>query len=145
MDDIKALLQKIAALESSRGTNQNHPVITKGLQAGQQAIGTYGLLPNTIRERIQSLKNRHVNVPQGFEQIKGMSDDDIRSNVNPEVEQYLAEDLMSTIFNRAGGDADKAAYMWNSGHNLDPSKITPEALESNPYVQKFKALKDRIK
>jgi len=145
-DQLRDMLRRIAMIESSGGKNTNHPTINSGLQSGQQAVGLYGLLPNTTREVVQSMRNRGAPVPQELQNIKQLSDDDIRDSMqnNTKLQNYVAGDLMSRLLNRTGGDADKAAYMWNNGTNIDPENIAPEDLDSNQYVSKFRNLKSKL-
>lgn len=140
---LRSMMKKISLLESSGGKDVDHPEIESGLQAGQTAIGQYGILPNTVREQVQSLRNRGAPVPDEIQNVEDMSDDDIRNALssNKKTENYIAGDLMARILNRTQGDEDKAAYMWNTGHNLDPDSITPATLNENPYVKKYRKLR----
>lgn len=134
--DVDGFLSTISKIESNGGTNFNHQPITSGPQKGQTAIGTYGLLPNTVDE---------VATRSGDKSLKpllDMSGDEKKSFLesNPQIENKVARTLASYVLNRQGGDEQKAAYSWLNGHNLTPDQITQRDYQSSPYVQKYQKL-----
>lgn len=143
---LRDMLGVISQLESSGGKNIAHPTIETGLQEGQTAIGNYGLLPNTVREVLNSMKHRGAPIPPELQNTLPLTDKGLAGKLieKPELQNAVAGDLMSRVLNRSGGDEDKAAYMWNTGHNLDPNSITPEKLDTNPYVEKFRKLRAQL-
>jgi hypothetical protein len=135
----KRFLKLISLIESSGGKNVDHKQMKTGLHKGDSAMGQYGLMPNTLKEITNRRRLQHRLGP----------DDGIMSQVDPKnwkqvietqplIEQNYAADLAERVIKKAGGDLEKAAYMWNQGHNLDPSKITEEQLAGSGYVKKFK-------
>lgn len=143
---LKKMLGVISQLESSGGTNTNHPVINSGLQSGQKAIGNYGLLPNTVREVLSSMRHRGAPIPAELQNTLPLTDKGLASKLTekPELQTAVAGDLMARVLRKTGGDEDKAAYMWNTGHNLDPNAIVPAILDENPYVNKFRKLRAQL-
>lgn len=140
--NIQQFLNQIEQVESSGGTNTNHPVITaNNLQQGTRAIGRYGLMPNTVRELVNRRRIRGTVSPDMLD-VANMPPEQMKSYIeaNPEMEDQFANDLANHVIQRQGGDTDKAAYSWIQGHNLSPDQITPEVLDQSPYVQKFRRL-----
>lgn len=139
--ELENFLEKIGFIESSSGRNIKHKLIKTGVQKGTRAIGTWGLMPNTVKELIerkkidksadnQDLFLDSLDTPQLYSFISS----------NPQVEKKYAKQLAQYVLERAGGNAEKAAYMWNMGHNLSPNKITANELNSSDYVKKFRRL-----
>lgn len=136
---IAQFLARISQIESSGGLNTVHPELTSGIHSGEHAFGKYGLMPNTIREMAKRSQAKELQplltIPT--EQLYG------EMSQHPEYEDKIAQTLAQHVLNREG-DEDKAAYAWNMGHNLPVERITDEKLNSSPYVQKFRLLKQLI-
>lgn len=114
-------LDTISQIESSGGKNLNHPVSNAPIQAGQQAVGQYGLMPNTVEEMAHRNRGPASVLPN-----------------SPEEEQ-VAHQLASRVLDRFQ-DPNMAAYAWHSGHNLTPEQIQQRDYLHDPYVQKFQKL-----
>jgi hypothetical protein len=146
--NLKKFLEKIAMLESSGGIQTDHPVIDKeGIQYGQKAIGKYGLLPNTIQEIINRRKMEGT-MTEDMKELQGEEDQDLVNlyvDADPKLQEDLATTLGKHVLSRQLGDEERAAYSWNTGHNLYPQQISKEQLETNPYVEKFRKLKSMFK
>lgn len=140
---LQSFLEKIGELESSGGKNVAHKRITSGLHKDKSAIGKYGIMPDTSEEFINRRLRKNEFGPDDAI-IAQMNPDELNKFIseNKRVEQNLAKDISTHVLNRAGGDEEKAAYMWNKGHNIDPSTITPEELEQSDYIRKFRRLKE---
>ena len=139
---LQSFLEKIGFLESSSGKNVVHKRMTSGLHEGEAAMGRYGIMPNTAQEFITRRKSRGQFGPD--ENVMSQMDPDQLTDFlaqNKRAEQNLAQDIGSRVLKRAGGDEEKAAYLWNMGHNLDPKNITQEDLDQSEYVQRFRRLK----
>lgn len=142
-DNINQFLDLIRQIESSGGQNFAHKPITSGIHEGTSAIGSYGLMPNTIKELINRRIQQHAMNKQ-FQQLQSMNPDQLKTYLESQpntIERNIASDLAQKVLSRSGDDIEKAAYMWNMGHNLSPESITPEKLEQSPYVQKFRNLR----
>ena len=114
-------LNAISQIESSGGKNINHPISNAPLQAGQQAVGQYGLMPNTIQEMARRTRGPASITPG-----------------SPE-EQQIANSLAGHVLNKYQ-DPNMAAYAWHSGHNLTPDQIQQRDYMNDPYVQKFQKI-----
>lgn len=146
MDDfkLKNFLNRIAQLESSNGTNLNHDTINNGIQAGQRAIGKYGMLNNTIQETLNRQANNDEISPE-LDDLRGKDQDTIRQQFSqhPEYEQQVASYLANRVLDNQNGDEEKAAYAWNHGHNLSPDRITDDKLDNSDYVNKYNGIKQQ--
>lgn len=143
--DRKTFLDIIRQIESSGGKNTEHKKMEGGIHEGQSAMGEYGIMPNTAKEFI---KRRELKGQFG-------PDEALMSQMNPEqlkeflanqdrIEQNLAEDIADRVLTRSKGDEEKAAYMWNQGHNKLASKINEDMLDSTDYIKKFRGLRGLI-
>lgn len=140
-NDINEFLRKISQIESSGGSNFEHKEIKSGPQKGQTAIGTYGLLPNTVDEVVARSKDP---------ELKELSDmtpkqQKIYLESNPDKEQLVAKHLAEYVLDKQGGDQEKAAYSWLYGHNLSPKAIEKRDYKDEPYVQKFNKISEAMK
>lgn len=120
-------LKAISQIESSGGKNTNHPISNAPLQAGQKAIGQYGLMPNTVDEMMKRSGTRGP------------------ASVMPgsPAEQQIANQLADRVLNRFQ-DPDMAAYAWHSGHNLTPEQVQQRDYLNDPYVQKFQKIRKSL-
>jgi hypothetical protein len=118
-------LNTISQIESSGGQNINHPVSNAPIQAGQQAVGQYGLMPNTVQEMARRTRGPASIAPG-----------------SPE-EQQVAEQLATRVLNRFQ-DPNMAAYAWHSGHNLTPDQVKERDYMNDPYVQKFQKIRQKL-
>jgi len=143
--DKEKFLELIRQIESSGGKNVDHRTMASGLHKGQAAMGEYGIMPKTAEEFVNRRKMRGQFGP----------DEAIMAQLNPKelkeflaeqdrVEQNLAGDIAEHVLRRSGGDEDKAAYMWNMGHNKKASSIDDDSLEASNYVDKFRKLKKML-
>lgn len=144
--NIDKFLQKISQIESSGGKDTDHPTLKYGIHAGDQAIGRYALMPNTVRELVNRRKLQGTSTDQ-LQQVSEMSSPEMKDYIeqNPDVEDDLAKQLANKVIQRQHGDEDRAAYSWKQGHNLTPDDIPDESLEESPYVQKYRKLKGMMK
>lgn len=122
-----AFLQAISQIESSGGKNTNHPVSNAPIQAGQKAIGQYGMMPNTVDEMMKRSGTR------GPASIMPGSP----------AEDQMAHQLADRVLNRVQ-DPNMAAYAWHSGHNLTPEQIQQRDYLNDPYVQKFQKIREKL-
>ena len=132
--DFDKFAKLIALLESSGGKNTKHRTIDKGLQTGQTAVGKYGLLPNTMEEMLKRSKMEGTQLPD-MQAVDGLPQAEIASKVakNPDLEEELAFRLYDHISKKTQ-DPEKMAYMWNTGHNMNPDDID---VSDSTYVDKF--------
>lgn len=142
---LEEFLRKIAQLESSGGKNTQHQRMTAGIHEGDTAMGQFGIMPKTADEFINRRKMRGQFGPDEAI-MKQMSPEELKQFLadNERVETKLAKDIGEHVLRRSKGDEDKAAYMWNMGHNKKASSIDAEALAEHPYVRKFRRLKNLL-
>ncbi len=153
-NELDPFLNKIQGLESSYGTNTEHPIINVGVNAGDQAIGKYALVPNTIQDIARKVGNRNTqlgaSLPYGtqlepIQALKGVNKDELKGlmDKNPGLEDQLGRLLAKDIMLKSNGE-DDAAYRWHSGQNIPRDKVTPEMLQGSEYVQRFKKLRGLV-
>lgn len=143
--DKKRFLDIIRQIESSGGKNTKHKKMESGIHKDQAAMGEYGIMPNTANEFI---KRRELKGQFGPDEalMRQMNPDQLKDFLanQDRIEQNLAEDIADRVLKRSKGDEEKAAYMWNQGHNKLASKINEDMLDSADYIKKFRGLRDLI-
>jgi len=145
-DRIQNFLNTIRQIESSGGKDTDHPEMESGLQAGTQAYGQYGLMPNTVKE----VAKRNImggNDDPDMQTLNKLDPTQVNDYLaqKPELEQNVAQTLADRVLQRQGGDEEKAAYSWNMGHNLTPDQIVQRDYLNHPYVRKFDMIKNMVK
>lgn len=136
-------LNLISQIESSGGKNTEHPVMEKGIHAGEQAIGQYGLMPNTVDELLNRAKRSGTMTVEM--QKMGREPASMKAEIegDPEVEGALAKQLAEKVLSKFPNQ-DMAAYSWNKGHNMTPEQVAGHDFENDPYVVKFKKIKQSL-
>lgn len=127
-------LEKIAQIESSGGKNKNHEMTKVGLNAGDTAGGSTGMMPIMAQEILR----KNPDLAKKYSDLTSASHDDITSaiNSNPEMEADLANahwDRLNKVF---GGDTARMAYAWRNGITA-AKKASDVQVQEHPYVQKF--------
>ena len=136
MPTIQDILNTVGFLESSDGKNVNHKTMEEGLHAGDTAHGTFGLMPNTIKEMAN--RRRLANEADELDkQILKAPNEDIPTILqnNPLAQQRYAETMAQKVAETTGGDIPLAAVAWRYGHNL-PKERLMEILQQNPGYAK---------
>lgn len=136
----KALQEAVKYVESSGGKNVNHPVITKGVSAGDKALGAYGLTPNTIREMLK----RHPENPYSHLKDEDLADVYEKGKLVPEVlrpdvegiEGAVSKNLAEHVLTKQKGNIEQALASWLMGHNKSPSEMA-EIVQRNPAAKKY--------
>ena len=143
--DKERFLELIRQIESSGGKDVNHRTMASGLHKGQAAMGEYGIMPKTAQEFVNRRKMRGQFGPDEalMAQMSPSELKDFLANQD-RVEQNLAGDIADRVLRRSKGDEDKAAYMWNMGHNKKAASIDDENLAESDYVRKFRKLKNML-
>lgn len=133
---IDNFLKTISMNESSGGKNLNHKKMTRGIHAGDSAIGEYAFMPNTVKNIANTLDEKHP-----LKNYSKMSNQKIQQQLakNPKHQKELATHLANRLHDRFGGDEHKMAYSWNQGHNLQPSHFKNEHKDylNHDYVKKY--------
>lgn len=116
----RAFRDATAQIESSGGKNFKHKKMGEdSIHAGDSAIGTYGIMPNTIKE----FSNRYPNW-EPYQQVKDLSSSEMKASIeaDPELEQDMVEPMADFVLEKYGSPR-KANYAWEQGHNLDPEIV----------------------
>lgn len=144
-EKLDRFLKIIGMIESSGGKYFGHSPMTTGIQAGTTAIGTYGLMPRTIREvarrRGEALTPEELAVSR-----LGPAEMKAKMEAEPGLgsERAYAEQLANYVLEKQQGDPEKAAYAWFKGHNLPPKEVEKRGYEEHPYVQKYKKFREEL-
>ena len=127
---VQDFLKKIGILESSGGTNLNHPEVTTGINAGTSAVGKYGLMPLTAQDLDRQYK---INA------LQGMSKDEVSSKLkeDPSLQERLAASLANKLLTKK--TPEEAAYSWEQGQYSQPSQ---DDLDNSERVRRFKVLQN---
>lgn len=139
-------LRRIARNESSSGANTDHEVIHGGSQAGQKAIGAYGILPNTVQSTLQRLQDQRHLTPQ-LHELQSQDDQFVRDRLmeRPELQEQIATELAKKVLANQHGDPERAAYAWNQGDNLKYGRLDKDKADAfnaskedaDGYVNRF--------
>lgn len=137
-------LNYISQIESSGGKNTKHPIVQAGVNAGDKAIGKYGLMPNTIRDTVK----RGVasgDLPSDMSEIASRDTSGLQNLLTtyPASETMIANSLAHRVLNKYH-DPNMAAYSWNQGTNLTPDQIKQRDFMNSDYVQKFNKVKNMM-
>lgn len=143
--DKQKFLELIRQIESSGGKNVDHRTLASGLHKGQAAMGEYGIMPKTAEEFVGRRKRRGQFGPDEALMAQ-MSPKELKEFLagQDRIEQNLAGDIAEHVLRRSRGDDEKAAYMWNMGHNKVASNISDKSLDKSDYVNKFRKLKQML-
>jgi len=143
-EEVDRMLDTIAQIESSGGKNFNHAQIKSGMHTGTSAIGTYGLMPNTIQE-IANRKRMAGELTPELEQVSKLPPDKMKQTLeaNPDLEKAFARKLASEVLKKQPND-EMAAYSWFQGHNKTPQQIKEENYQDHDYVKKYKKFRKNL-
>ena len=134
--NIGKFLKNISMIESSGGKNTNHREMKAGIHSGDSAIGSYGLMPNTIKEMAGRMGKKHP-----LNAYSKMDSNSITDSIkkNPDHEHGIAKFMANHLHDKFGGDENKMAYSWNQGHNLENKHFdtTRKDYINHDYVKKF--------
>lgn len=134
MPNLNDFLDLIQQLESSGGQNLDHARVPAGIHAGDKAIGSRALMPNTIK----TLANRNMrdNVADSLDKEIALSSINLEQKMqeNPKKLDQYERQLAETILNKMSGNVDLAATSWLHGMNITP-EAAAEKLEMNPEYQ----------
>jgi hypothetical protein len=134
LPELSEELKRIAFIESSGGKNKNHEPTTVGLNAGDTAAGSTGLMPITVRETLKLNKD----LGDKYSHFNDMTNDELTKHLNNR--QDIENEISTSHWNRLGehfGDNDqRKAYAWRRG--ITAAKRAPDDVISNEdYVKKY--------
>lgn len=106
-------LKAISAVESQNNPKAQHQIMSTGMHKGSSAIGSYGLMPITIREMVK--KNPDLNKKYGH--LANVSGDTFKSLVlhNPETEHEIASKLYDNLASKFGHHPEAISHAWFNG------------------------------
>jgi hypothetical protein len=146
-EKIEEFLQAVREVESSGGTNLNHPRIVAGEQKGLKAVGQYGLTPVGFFDALRVLGKQKDNkeyqhmgsfvAPETAlpkEQQQQALEEIIKSR--PQMEEEVVRSLASRLLNRQKGDVLKAVAAYE-GNPYQPL-MSDENRDKNERVQKLR-------
>lgn len=124
-------LKAIGMAESNNGLYKNHSTVTKGLNAGTHAGGSYGLMGLTVKDLIQ----RFPSLKKRYSKLLSLSPNQIADWISshPEDDNIIAMTNWKRL--RSEKSFSKAAYAWLYG-DAGTAKSSDEQIRTNPYVRK---------
>lgn len=142
--DRELFLDNISQLESSGGKNFNHPTVEQGPQQGTQAIGRFGMMPNTVEE-ILNRAGQQGQATDEMRMVSGQNSEEIKRilEANPQIEYQFADKLAKKVLDTQK-DPEKAAYTWFMGHNLSPDEVDKRDYKNTEYVKRFQKLQKKL-
>lgn len=107
------MLQTIAQVESSGGSQQEHKEIERGLNRGTAAFGKYGLTNSTIRDTIRMNKD----LRNKYKKALSLDDKSLHNYMqdNKGLEDVIAERHVKRLEHHFGQNPDKIGYGWLNG------------------------------
>lgn len=143
--DVNPGLLPIQMIESSGGSNTNHPMIEEGPQAGTRAYGKYGLMPMQIIDTVNHdplLGSKHSDIASM--DYKADQEKIFRTLKRfPELEKQIANSHWKRLGDRFDGNQDRMAYAWLNGIT-GATRASDEDILNHPYVQKYRKYKQLL-
>jgi hypothetical protein len=142
--DKNRTLKAIKMVESSNGKNTNHEMLENGPHKGTNAIGSYGLMPMTVKEMVS--KNKRLKEKYG--DSLNLDNDAIHEYVKnkPGMEDELAGHYYDQIKNTLGTDDIKViGYSWLNGiEGARQAMADKKDLSQHWHVRKLSGAYDKL-
>lgn len=131
-------LERISQIESSGGKNKNHAKTLVGVNAGDTAAGSTGLMPIMARETI----SKNPELKHKYSHLASLSNDAFTDhlNKNPSDEADISNHHWARLDKKFGSDSARKAYAWRNGITA-ANVASNEKIAAHPYVQKFMNMK----
>lgn len=143
-DKKEQFLRLMALIESSGGKNFKHKQIKdpSSIHTGDSAMGTYGFMPNTVKELINRRRKRGTITPD-LQELDALDSKEMKKRIegNPELEKELADQMYNHLRNKTIDNEDEMAHAWQFGHN---ARYGQNKLDSSERVEKFRNLKKKL-
>lgn len=161
-EELEMIRKALSFLESSHNEDANHPVVEHGVNAGDSAMGQFGLMPITAKEFAnrmlkeqgyktppEMMKNptpqdvlkdqQYMNKRKLLDNIANTPDETLPDYMKsaPEAQDLIVNKLIDHIGKKTGYDPEKVIYNWEKGQN-NPNPITPEDLDNSGRVKVFR-------
>lgn len=132
---LRNFMDATGKIESSGGKDMSHDPMTQGIHKGTSAIGTYGLMPNTIDEFSNRLPEDET-----LQELSKLTPEDMKRTLeaDPELERKAAKPIMKFMLNKFE-DPALANHAYQYGHNLSKERVMDEYQNTDRY-EKFKKL-----
>jgi len=124
-------LMAIGMAESSNGIYKNHSVVTKGLNAGTHAGGSYGLMGLTVKDLIRKFPS----LKKKYSRLLELSPNQISNWISAHPADDKAIATVNWTRLRKHMTFAQSAYSWLNGE-AGCSRKTQEQIRNNPYVKK---------
>lgn len=139
---IRALLEAIKSVESSGGHNLQHQPITRGVNAGDSAMGQYGMTPNTMKEMLgRNPQNPYSDLKDS--DLSSLYQNESNGTIPPAlqrsplgVEGETARNLADYALKKQQGDVQQTIASWLMGHNTPANKMG-EVIDRSPAAQEY--------
>lgn len=109
------ILNSIRQVESSGGKNTNHKMVTTGLNANSRAIGSYGLMPLTVKDVVS--KNKELS--QKYPEIIHADPHQVKNVMAkyPRAERDIASAHYDNLARVLGEDPARIGFSWLNGRS----------------------------
>jgi hypothetical protein len=140
----EAILGALADVESSGGVDTNHKEIRSpdSIHAGDSAIGTYALMPNTL-ELVRNRAVRDNQISPAFADLIGLQSNELAERVkqDPELEKEFATRYLRSLPPET--TPEQKQYLWQFGDKADLEKQA-ERQDPNRAIKFQESLKKRF-
>ncbi len=144
-------LTDIAGLETSYGKDLDHKQLESGIHKGDKAIGAFGIMPNTIRDLANKVKNPESDLGRALsseielndvEALKSMDSEQLHGLLasNPQLQQKIGRLLYLEAVQKRGQDPERNAFAWQMGSNIPANKISQQQLDNSPRILKLRKM-----
>lgn len=137
------ILKAIKMVESSGGKDTNHAMVSHGLNANTKAVGSYGLMPITIKEVV----SKHPDLSQKYRDIAAADKHEIPALMEkyPKIEKEVAGALYDHLAKDLGHDPSKIGFAWLNGKTGAMRAIkSGQNIDEHWHVKKVKKAFDKI-
>lgn len=111
-------------MESSDNPYVRHPAAVKSVNAGDTAVGQYGLMPNTVKELANRAQMSEEDIPSD-EIVRRSSSSQISDMIqnNPELMKLYVDRLSKRVMKKSQDNPETAYLRWLYGHNLSDARV----------------------
>lgn len=140
---IRQFLDITKDIESSDGKNFDHKEMEGGIHKGDSAIGSYGLMPNTIKEFANRLRTPEL------QELSGLSAEEMKKRLesDPALEDRAIQPIATWMLDKHGGDQRAANYAYQYGHNLKPEVVKERMVGSDrdiKFLERYKPIEEKL-
>jgi hypothetical protein len=136
-------LRSIAEVESRGGKDTKHKIVMTGANAGSRAIGSYGLMPLTIKDIV----SKTPELKSKYGATLGHSDSQLQNYMlkNPQFEKDVASAHYDNLNRAFKGNLNHIAYAWLNGKQGTINAIkSGKPIENHWHVKKVANARGKI-